>query len=64
MGKTFDKSLRCPVCGRGRVCDAGSLMKKTQTEMWQHELGEKEYDFQVRCPKCKNLIDIIINKTA
>lgn len=64
MSSKIEKALRCPVCGRGRVCDAGTLLLKETALMWQHDESLDDYDIQVRCPICKSLIDIKINKSA
>jgi len=64
LKQEVDKVMRCPVCGRGRVCDASSPMKKNSFILWPHGTNSEEHDLEMICPKCKSLIDIKLNKSA
>lgn len=59
MGKEARKSLRCPICRKGRVADIPEEAMMSQYRLFA--MGKDDpADIIAKCPKCGSQVGIVI----
>lgn len=56
------EKVSCPLCG-ARLIDANKSQLANTITMKSTGTEKKEPDYQIKCPKCKNLINMFIKNT-
>ena len=59
MVKETRRSLRCPVCERGRIADVPAGAALSQYRLVAMKIGDPA-DLITKCPKCGQQISIVI----
>lgn len=61
MGQEYSRPIRCPICGRGRVIDAGPKAKISDFALLtQRHIGQAL--LITKCPKCGQKIGIVLRR--
>mgnify|MGYP001706112008 CR=1 FL=1 len=62
MRKEYAQPIRCPLCGRGRVIDAGPKIKTSEfTLLTQNHIDQAM--LITKCPKCGEKVGIILKRS-